>query len=129
MAKKEDLMSGFGTRINEGSPTLRKSPAAPVDGERSGEREISGQERERRSRAGRRTASDTSKRVTESYTYTSLALDDELYEKIREIARRNSLPYRDIINAALRKFIELYELKNGKISTSRESRISADSLV
>lgn len=129
MAKKEDLMSGFGTRISEGSPTLRKPPVAPADGERSGEREISGQERERRSRTGRRPAADNSRRVTESYTYTSLALDDELYEKIREIARRNSLPYRDIINASLRKFIELYELKNGKISTSRESRISADSLV
>ncbi len=129
MAKKEDLMTGFGTRISEGSPALRKSSTAPDDGERSGERKTDDQERERRSRTGRRSTEDTSRRVTESYTYTSLALDDNLYEKIREIARRNSLPYRDIINAALRKYIELYEAKNGPLSTSRESRISADSLI
>lgn len=61
--------------------------------------------------------------------YTSLVLEKEPYEKIREIARANGLSYKDLVSAAIRKFVELYEAKHGPIQTSRESKISAESLI
>lgn len=61
--------------------------------------------------------------------FTSLSLDVELYEKIREIARVNKLQYNEILDSAMRKYIELYEVKNGPVEIVRESNISADSLI
>ena len=118
-------MTGFGERIKSGSPSVNKTK----NEKHSGEQTLSAQEKERRSRSGRRPTSDNSPRVTDTYAYTSLALHNETYEKIREIARRNGLPNRDLVNAALRKYVELYEAKNGPIEPSRESKISADSLI
>lgn len=126
MAKKEDLMTSFGKRISEGSPKEQKALAGPIP---VSVETISAQERERRSRTGRRKAGDNSPRATDVYAYTSLALDNDLYEKIREIARRNGLPYKDLVNAAMRKYIDLYEAKHGAIVVPRESNISADSLI
>lgn len=120
MAKKEDLMNGFGTRINEGSPALRKRPSDSPNGERSGER---------KDNVRKRGANSEARKGSQTYTYTSLALDDELYAKIRRIADDNSLPYRDIVNAAFRKYVELYEAKHGPVQTPRESHISADALI
>lgn len=129
MAKKEDLKNGFLKRIENGSPSP-KTDQSPGNVEREiGEHTISAQERERRSRSGRKRVGDTSARLTDSYEYTSLALDVNLYEKIREIGKRNGLPYRDIVNAALRKYIELYEDKNGPVTVSGEAKISAESLI
>ena len=125
MAKKDDLMKGFGDRIAKGSPAPKKANAA----DDSGERMISAQELERRSRAGRRATGDTSPRATSTEIKTSLSIDMELYDVMREIARRNGLPYKDLINASIRKYIELYEAKNGPVVLPRESRNSADSLV
>ena len=125
MAKKEDLMNGFGQRINKGAAPAAKEPepgTVPSP-------KINPQEAERRSRVGRKKSWDTSPRLTDSYNYTSLALNEEIYKKIREIAVRNALPIRDIVNAALSKYVELYEAKHGPITPSRESHISADSLV
>lgn len=62
-------------------------------------------------------------------TYTSLMLDMELYNKIREIAKINRLPYNELMDSAMRKFIELYEAKNGPVDLAGESNISADSLI
>jgi predicted DNA-binding ribbon-helix-helix protein len=125
MAKKEELMKSFGDRIAKGSPTQKKAPATIADGEQM----ISAQEQERRSRSGRRATGDTSPRAAATEIKTSLSVDTELYDVLREIARRNGLPYKDLINACIRKYIELYEAKNGPVVLPRESRISADSLV
>lgn len=125
MAKKSDLKTSFGERIKSGRPTS----ARPIEKDNTDEQMISAQDRERRSRYGRKKSGDNSLRATDAYCYTSLALNLDLYNKVREIARRNALPYRDIINAAISKYIELYEAKNGVIKTPRESKISADSLI
>ena len=68
-------------------------------------------------------------KLKKKFRYTSLYLDSDLYEQVRQIAKRNSLSYSEIINAAMRKYIELYEAKNGPIVPVRESKISADSIV
>ena len=129
MAKKEELKSMFGQRISGGSPAGKKAPTAKPVETNNGEQMISAQEAERRSRTGRKPSWDKSKRLKEQSSYTSLSLDGELYDKIREIARVNALPYKDIVNAALAKYIELYEAKNGPIIMPRESNISAASLI
>ena len=131
MAKTEELIDGFGSRIkqpetgvkNERKPKPTKKDKKPLA------EPISEQERVRRSRAGRKKAGSTETRLGDTMTFTSLRLHTETYNKIREIARRNGLPYCDLINAAIRKFIELYEAKNGVIELPRESNISADSLI
>ena len=127
MAKKEDMKKGI-ENLLAGGPKPK-----PVPRERQvtdeADATISAQERERRSRTGRRRTDDTRPRATQAYNYTSLALDLDLYEKIRQIAIRNGLPYRDIVNAAMKLYIDRYEAKNGVIETSRESRISAMDLV
>lgn len=125
MAKKSDLMTGFGERIKSGSPTAKK----PASQNTAREQTISAQEVERKSRAGRKPSWDKSPRLKDTYQFTSLALNAEVYEKIREIATLNGLPYRDIVNAALNKYVEMYEAKHGPLETARESKISADSLV
>lgn len=126
MAKKENLKNGFGSLLQKGN-TITKDKTSVNNS--TSEQTISAQEQERRRRAGRHKAGDGSKRSMESYAYTSLALEIDAYEKIRQIASLNGLPYRDIINAALRKYVELYEAKHGPVQTPRESNISADSLI
>lgn len=123
MAKKEDLLHGLDNLL-DGAPK-RRQREAPAGGEQM----ISGQERERRSRSGRKAAGDNRERLTANLSYTSLAIDKQLYAKLRQIARDNELPYKDLLNAAIRKYIELYEEKYGPVEISPESSKSADSLI
>lgn len=110
MAKKNDIKSGLESVLNqEGEKILKRQPFA--------------------GRPGRPTRGDTRVRAHESSVYTSLYLNRENYEKLREIARINGLTNKDLLDAAIRKYIELYEEKYGPVEVARESRISADSLV
>lgn len=59
---------------------------------------------------------------------TSLVVDKSLYNQICQIAVANGLNYKDVLNAAMRLYIEKYEKKHGPI-TPRESNISADDLI
>ena len=68
-------------------------------------------------------------KLKKKFRYTSLYLDSDLYEQVREIAKHNSLSYTEVIKAAMRKYVELYDAKNGPIEPVRESKISADSIV
>lgn len=128
MAKKQDLIDGFESRIkdtvrNDKKPAPRNASGRPAD------KPVSAQELERRSRVGRKSAGSTESRLGDARTYTSLRINAEQYEKLREIARRNGLPYCDLIDAAIRKFVEQYEAKHGQVEVSRESHISAESLI
>lgn len=125
MAKKEEMLQRLDGLLSgpARNPRREAAPASPDAG-----RAISAQELERRSLAGRKPSWDR-ERLTANRTYTSLSLDSESYSKIREIARINGLPYKDLIDAAMRKFVELYEERHGPVVISGEPRISADSLV
>ena len=59
---------------------------------------------------------------------TSLVIDKHLYRKIVQIAMDNGLSNKDVMNAAMRSFIERYEEKHGPL-TLPESNISADELI
>lgn len=120
MNDKEKFTAGMGSLLDR-KPT--KEPKAEAS------REISVQEQTRRERAGRHKNGDDREKLTANNMYTSLAIDKDLYAKIRIIAQVNGLPYKDLLNAALSKYIELYEKKHGPVTTSRESNISAESLI
>ena len=110
MAKKNDIKSGLTDMLNqEEEKILTRQPFA--------------------GRPGRPPRGDTRVRSRESSCYTSLYLEREPYEKIREIARINGLSNKDLLNAAIRKYVKLYEAKHGPVEIQRESKISADSLV
>lgn len=80
-------------------------------------------------RPGRPSREEGRIRAHEKACYTSLYLDREAYEKLREIARRNGLSNKELLDAAIKKYVELYEAKHGPVETSRESNISAESLI
>lgn len=121
MSDKKSLSAGFGNLLDR-RPVQK--PASRPAGD-----EITEQEKERRSRAGRHRNGDSREKLTANIMYTSLAIDKDLYAKIRAIAQANGLPYKDLINASLSKYIELYEKKHGAVDVTRESNISAASLI
>lgn len=128
MAKRQDLIDGFQSRLKETSKNDKKPAPRKTDGQPDG-KPLSTQEIERRSRVGRKGAGNAESRLGDARTYTSLRINAEQYEKLREIARRNGLPYCDLIDAAIRRFVEQYEVKHGQVEVSRESHISAESLI
>ena len=66
--------------------------------------------------------------ITANDQRTSLVIDKHLYRKIVQIAMDNGFSNKDVMNAAMRSFIERYEEKYGPI-TLPESKISADELI
>lgn len=118
MNKPSTIRENVESMFSEPRKKQRKSPNPAEQPEAAPEtRKPAGPSRNERSRIG------------SAPKYTSLAVDAALYEKLREIARLNGLTYSDLVNAAMRKFIELYEEKHGPVVPPRESKISADSLV
>ena len=117
MNKKTDLIQDIDNLLG----TENKKKTVPE--------QITGQEAERRSRVGRRNSGDDRIRLSEQTMYTSLAIDKDLYAKLRQIATINNLPYKDLLNAAIKKYIQLYEAKYGPVTSPRESKITADSLI
>lgn len=110
MAKKNDIKNGLTDMLNaEGEKILTRKPFA--------------------GRPGRPARGDARVRSHDVNCYTSLYLERESYDKLREIARLNGLSKSELVNAAVKKFIELYEAKHGPVEVQRESNISAESLV
>ena len=124
MAKTEDLKNDFGNRMKKGTP-VRKSLDDRLKEGADGERTESAKAPTAAIRRGRAAA----ERIGHAYNYTSLHIEPGVYEQLREIARRNRLTYTEVVNAAFRKYVELYEARHGSLETPRESNISADSLV
>ncbi len=110
MAKKQDLLENITDVLeNEGEKIQSRKPF--------------------NGKPGRPARGDNRERAKSVHCYTSLMLEKLPYEKLREIARINGLSYKDLVNASIRKFVELYEAKHGPVETSRESNISAESLI
>lgn len=53
---------------------------------------------------------------------TSLIVNKENYDKIREIALQESLTLKEVVNFAFELAIEKYEEKNGKIGEGKKAR-------
>ena len=117
MADKEKLMKGL-------DDLLEKKPSQKRKEDEAGAREAA-----HRNGVGRPRKGDNRERLSTTNMYTSLSLDKETYGKIRIIAQINNLSIREVMDAALRKYIGLYEAAHGEVVTPRESKISADSLV
>lgn len=67
-------------------------------------------------------------RLGNSEIARTVKIDRELYDKVIHIADSNIVNIKDIVNVALRNYVERYEQKHGTI-TLRESNISAESLI
>lgn len=62
----------------------------------------------------RKNTDPTGKR-TDGYSRTSLIVNDELWAKIKEVAFRETLTMKEIVDLALRMVVERYEAKHGTI--------------
>lgn len=118
MGKKEDILKGAAGILQERASKPSGKVVEPSS------------EREQKENAGTsRTPAKPAARVWANRKYTSLCIDQDAYEKLREIAHVNNLSLSDLVDAAIRKFVSLYEAQYGVVELSRESKISADSLV
>jgi hypothetical protein len=114
-------------RKNDSSQISTTSQIQEADPEQM-EHMLSVPDADSRLTAGRPRKGDNRPRMLETNKRTSLTVDKELYATLCQIAYDNGLSIKDVMNAALRKYISLYEAKHGPV-TLRESHISADSLV
>ena len=69
-----------------------------------------------------RTAHDERGKRTDGYNRTSLIVNVEKWEKIKEIAFRETLTMKEITELALDMVIERYEQKNGTIEVTEKSK-------
>ncbi len=70
----------------------------------------------------RKNTDPTGKR-TDGYSRTSLIVNDELWAKIKEVAFKETLTMKEIVDLALRMVVERYESKHGTIKPQPENRI------
>lgn len=57
---------------------------------------------------------------TDGYSRTSLIVNDELWAKLKEVAFRETLTMKEILDLALRMVVERYEAKHGTIEPKPE---------
>ena len=119
MGNKEDLKAGLNELLNR-KPAAKKSKLESTAAEtQSKPAEMT------EKRSGRKSRMED---VSGGEQRTSLVIDKILYKQINQIAVLNGLTYKEVMNAAMRNFIERYEEKHGPL-TPRESNISADELI
>lgn len=70
----------------------------------------------------RKNTDQTGKR-TDGYSRTSLIVNDELWAKIKEVAFKETLTMKEIVDLALRMVVERYESKHGTIKPQPENHI------
>ena len=63
---------------------------------------------------------DRNGKRTDGYSRTSLIVNDELWAKIKEVAFRETLTMKEIVDLALRMVVERYEAKHGTIEPKPE---------
>lgn len=64
----------------------------------------------------------------DGYRRTSMIVNVELGAKLKEIAFREGLTEKDVLEAAMRKAVESYEEKNGKIVPTDRDKLTAKGL-
>ena len=122
MGTKEDMKAGLTELLTKKVTAKKGQNSTPEKNEvktSSHTPRVSQDKSKKRSRMENATANDYR---------TSLVIDKFLYQQIVQIAGTNGLSIKDVMNAAMRAYIERYEAKHGPI-TPPESSISADELI
>ena len=115
MGNKEDMKAELTKLLNKKAEPIRKKRQEPLPATDLTEEKRPG----RQSRPENRMVKEIR---------TSLVINRNLYQVINQIAIMNNLTIKEVMNAAMKLYIDRYEQKNGPI-TSRESKISADELI
>ena len=116
MAPKENTaMNGITTR---GEQTVPQQPI--ISDEQYAEMERKQSER-RFFMTGRRRNNDDRDLITRNDIRTCMVLDKEQYDKIREIALRETMTIKDLTNVMFQFAIDHYEKKNGVVVPRTEA--------
>ena len=75
---------------------------------------------------GRKVQDDPSLRITQNDVRTSMILDKDQYNIIKEIALRETMTIKDLMFAMFQLAIDRYEQKNGKVIIRSEQKTAKD---
>ena len=75
---------------------------------------------------GRKVQDDPSLRITQNDVRTSMSLDKDQYNIIKEIALRETMTIKDLMFAMFQLAIDRYEQKNGKVIIRSEQKTAKD---
>lgn len=121
--KKEQLKEGISAMFGEGT----QSPPKPLK-ITDEEYEIL-EERQSQRRAfltGRRRKDDTRELASKDDVRTSLLLNKQQYDIVREIALREGMTIKDLIYAMFQLGIDRYEEKHGKVEVRQQKNEKKD---
>lgn len=146
MAKK-DLMSSVFNKLTEQKPKNNievvatrvkteeekaETEAAPQLTEEEVKTLEQQQKKARAAKSGRPRKWDRDQNGTpqraDGYRRTSMIVNIELAAKLKEIAFRESLTEKDVLEAAMRKAVESYEAKNGKVVPTDRDKLTTKGL-
>lgn len=114
MADRKEISAGIDALLGGGVPTSRTRQAP--------------QETASPAKENPRNLGHSGRSPIKNRYPTSLVVDRDKYDKVKQIAIDNGLNINEVVDAAFELFVEEYEKRHGEI-TSRESRISARDLV
>ena len=116
MAPKENTaMNGITTRVEQAvpqQPTISDEQYAEMERKQSERRFFM---------TGRRRNNDDRDLITRNDIRTCMVLDKEQYDKIREIALRETMTIKDLTNVMFQFAIDHYEKKNGVVVPRTET--------
>lgn len=116
LTKEKEVMIGTATLGNESSAPQQ----AVISDEQYAEMKRKQSER-RFFMTGRKRNDDSSNLITRNDIRTCMVLDKTQYDKIREIALRETMTIKDLTNIMFQFAIDHYEKKNGKVIPRAES--------
>ena len=110
--KKDQLKTGISAMFGETQPEL--PPAQVISDDQYEEMERRQSER-RFFMTGRRRNGDDRELLTKNDVRTCMLLDKDQYDKIREIALRETMTIKDVVHAMFQLGIDRYEEKHGRV--------------
>ena len=116
LTKEKEVMIGTATLGNESSAPQQ----AVISDDQYAEMERKQSER-RFFMTGRKRNDDSSNLITRNDIRTCMVLDKDQYDKIREIALRETMTIKDLTNMMFQLAIDQYEKKHGVVVPRTES--------
>ena len=110
--RKDQLKGGISAMFGDGQPTTPQPKVITEDQYAELERRQSDR---RYFMTGRRRNDDTTELLTKNDVRTSMILDKDQYELLKEIALREAMTIKDLAFAMFKLGIEMYEKKHGKV--------------
>lgn len=110
--RKDQLKGGISAMFGEGQPVTPQPQVITEDQYAELERRQSDR---RYFMTGRKKNDDTSALLTRNDVRTSMILDKDQYELLKEIALREAMTIKDLAFAMFKLGIEMYEKKHGKV--------------